>query len=266
MNRNKCRLIKSDGVFRNGSVSYYKHSYVYDEQGRISIRNNTFVSPESIGAEYYRDSIIYDSRDRVEKIYKLSRSNSNPNANSVYLFYYNGNKSKPNSVNFVEENKIDKTILRTFKEEFLFYNSYDRLSRVEGKAFSTAIDNPTIIANENSEYFYNRTGNLIRVKTRISSTGFEIISVSPFKTLTYEVVSIKTQNFSNYDSNINPYQELPFINLRGVSESKNIYKSYKEELCVTRGKLTPQCSSSSWELNEKEAPFLQRFNYNCDGF
>lgn len=239
---NQCKILGTNGYLEVHSdlnietfLTYtgdtiYNIEYIYNDQNKLSERFDR-------NSYNHNDIIEYDSQGRINLISKYFTS-------SLYTSKkqreYDGLNTLASIIKRYRINDDNSTQL-TYTEN-LTYNTSNQLSKVL-KSYNNSTKN-----NIETNYLYNNEGNLSEIKT------FSIAD-------TIKLYSIET--YENYDTNRNPYKDLPFDNLRGFSESNNRYTK-STTIVYDIESDTPNAFSEYSEYSITDLSLLPLSKYQCD--
>ncbi|NJB81829.1 hypothetical protein [Wenyingzhuangia aestuarii] len=257
-----CRLIFSDGVFVNGSVSIkpttslgltpantkqdtivYKSHYFYNKHNQLEKRvNYTLTTNYGVTILDYdsTDSLSYDHQGRIDKLYSKNTH--------YYSYEYLNSSNKPNKI--YHYYGLDKKLSST---ENITYDDLNRIKTVKIN-YTPTKNSSYFISKTETEYKY-QNHNLVEIETIQSVIDTEENPTTKIH---------KIQKFKNYDTYKNPLKNLPFINVRGISESENNYTKYTTETITSRENLPDTNSSSGDQFTDENLKYLETSKFECD--
>lgn len=248
---NKCNLTKygQEIVFgldgRVDTLYHHELNYVND---KILVRSNfteDLNSPSSgIGrwGQKSRDSVIYDQQNRVAKIYNINTYYfSEPKIESCSEFIYGNFDNLPSKI---KETRYQLSSGSSYTvSEDIIYNNDNQIVQTSSK-YSRSKTTIDILTNY-SYYDSQNISKITRVAKRIRTSSGNIVNID--STIT---------TFKNYDNNINPFLNFPFIDFRGTSSSPNNFTSIKE-IKYANGELRSSLSiSSEFKYNDLGYPLF----------
>ncbi|MEO9571637.1 MAG: hypothetical protein ABJH82_08220 [Polaribacter sp.] len=250
---NQCKVIGTNGDYKTeyntvtetidtiGDI-IYPVQYVYNSKNLLITRIR-YDNVYSI-SDFHRDidNINYDSNNRINEI---STYNRVKDYTAVKTYEYNGSSTLPTKITRHKlENNGSKQLTYT---ESLTHNHAKQLSRVLKTPKDMEYSFETV-------YSYNEDGNLIELKVEEIDIDNNIIWRS-------------IETYGNYDNQRNPFNGLPFSDLRGISESNNNYFKYSKTAGYTETYLnsgpTPS-ESSGYTYTPTDLNYLKRSKYQCD--
>lgn len=212
-----CKLLKygkvvsaDAGNIPSETIGYLRH-YIYNNNNVLSKEINFGFrsltgSGHKIFDEIIRDSLVYDKRNRLDKIYHKPKKHTGYNYFSEFL-YKTSNSSKPYK-RLEHRLNYDNTLFRTYEESI--YYSENKISRTE--MHYVALDNKDVTVSKISRYKYDERGNLIEIH-KSESRG--------------EYLREEITKYSKYDDKKNPFKNIPTLDYRGISDSNNYYSEYE---------------------------------------
>lgn len=233
----------------NSSEIVYLTQYTYDSENKLTsrIKYKDIYSIEADLKDVY--NITYDSNNRISEIHTF---NSFYNVyTSLKIFEYEDSNTLPHKLTRyrVEGNEDSQTL--TYTENFT-YNNQNQLSSTIRIYSENLVRNPV-----ETTFKYNTEGNLIEKKA-IASGEVEYDNW----------ISIET--FENYDDQKNPFKDLPFSDVRGISESNNNYFKYSKTINYNNESITDETiiptpqESISYEFEPTDFYYTFLANYECN--
>ena len=255
----ECKVVGTNGVRvinQGGLIDYYdsqttidSHTqivypvqYIYDLTNKL-IRRIRYDKPSVIGTDFKDiDSLIYDSNNRLIEISTYDRVR---NYTAIKFFEYNNSSdTKPSKMTRYRQ-EINSSRYLTYTE-LLTYND-------EGKLEKTERNHNSNDSTYKENFKYDFDGNLIEIEkiyfdSEINST----------------IITLET--FGNYDNYRNPYKNLPFLDIRGKSESNNNYLSYtkKSTLYSESNPNGEIFEISEYSYEPTDLSYLETSKYQCD--
>lgn len=220
-------------------VTLYNYKLLYSGDKIIKRIRNGNIAPLTSGGsawgEISSDSIVFDKQGRVWKIYKLPKTPHNWYSEFIYI-NSDALPDKRNELHFYND-----VYTHTVPEE-IFYDNQNRIIKtvVDYNEPGYEFDNTTI-------YNYDGDGNLSKIEITESTSGGNVYS--------------ETKIYSDYDQKKNPFINMPFLDIRGISSSKNNYR-HSESSYYSNGIYGGGSSSTfSLEYNEYGYPLIG--TYEC---
>ena len=247
---NKCRLTKYGLVITprpSGNDTIYRNEVDYINS-KIVVRSN-FGSDPIIN--YWRllskDSAIYDQQNRIAKIYHINTRYTLESKIERYSeFIYDSFNHRPSKIKETRYQLSDN--FSYIISEDIIYNEHNQIAQ-------TLSINSTYRINTLTNYSYGENRNL----SKIVQVNERTVPVSQ-NNEEIRVDSI-VATFRNYDDKINPFQSLPFLNLKGFSDSPNNF-TFRDELRYEDGEIRSAASSGyKFEYNDMGYPLIGE--YDC---
>jgi len=219
-------------------VPLYNYKVLYSDDKIIKRIRNGNIAPSTSGVsvwgEISRDSIVFDEQGRVWKIYKMPKTPHNWYSEFLYI-NSDALPDKRNELHFYND-----AYTHTVPED-IFYD-------IQNRIIKTVVDynKPGYEFDETTIYFYEN-GNLSKIEITGSKYG-----------INYSEVRV----YADYDKKKNPFINMPFIDFRGISSSKNNYR-HTESSHYSNGLLSGS-SSSSFSLNYNEYGYPLIGTYECN--
>ena len=238
----KCKLIFSDKVFQNNSNNEFKDTILYRTHYFYNLKNKL---QKRVKYKYLNfslhynstDSLTYDSQGRLNKIFTKTISYSsyeylNSNKRASRIYYYNQKLSSTENIIYDNKNRVNKTV-RTYNKP-----------------------------NSNVSYTYKVEAEYKYEQNNLS----EIITYRYDKSPDNIVTEYHTfEKFENYDKYENPFKNLPFIDLRGISESENNYSKYSQQTFISYNSSRFTLESSSYSvIDNNNLEYLENSKYECN--
>ena len=234
-----CRLMFSDGIYlktssqkvlENSDLTWlgtltdstskdtivYRTRYFYNKQNQLEKREKytysgvvmngyqTFFAPH-LQRLQSTDSLSYDNQGRLSILYTILHAQ----ITNYYVYKYEGSNKKASTIEYYYGS--NKKLIDTKKI------TYDTQNRIQ----TTVLNNTTSGSNSS---FYR-----IKSTTKYTYTNNNLAKIESFGVYNDDTQSHSIQKFENYDSSPNLLKNLPFIDLRGISESENNYREYSQE-------------------------------------
>ncbi|NIJ44514.1 hypothetical protein FHR24_000953 [Wenyingzhuangia heitensis] len=270
LNNGKCRIIFSDGIFLKKIISensdiifnpstseninykdttLYQTRYFYNKKNQLEKRvkynyaayknsSPTYYSPNQLNYES-TDSLIYDNSGRLNKLYAK---------NSYYIYEYLNTTKKVNIIHhYFGSNK------KLYATENITYDNQNRIHTTV-KTYVKQTSSISYTSSSKKEYKY-LNNNLAEIRTFSTSINTEDNSETSHHTI---------QKFENYDSYPNPLKNLPFIDLRGISESENNYRKYTTKTISYHNNSSDTTTNSGYEFTDKSLKYLEKTKEECD--
>lgn len=219
-------------------VTLYNYKLLYSGDKIIKRIRNGNIDPLTSGGsawgEISSDSIVFDNQGRVWKIYKIPKMPDYWYSEFIYT-NSDGFPDKRNELHFYND-----TYTHTVPED-IFYDNQNRIIK-------TVVDynEPGYEFDETTTYYYDEDGNL----SKIEITGSKYGDI-------YSEVKI----YADYDQKKNPFINMPFIDFRGISSSKNNYR-HTESSSYLNGTLQGG-SSGTFSLDYNEFGYPLIGTYEC---
>jgi hypothetical protein len=232
----ECKILRYNKI----TTDVYEVQLIYLSSLLIKREHYGNTASESTGTVIYgklsEDSIVYNSNNTVAKIVYQKNKHYD-------LFFYQENSKVP----YMRENiKVSDNNYTTKWIENIKYDSENRIIQTVGDYENEETEVYKITTN----YTYDSNGNL----SQVSEINNPLDGNKTEKTI----------NFSNFDSNKNPFRNIniPFVDYRNRAYSKNNYRAYISK-SIYKGNISTDFfwETSSYQYNEFGYPLFAE--YEC---